>query len=226
MTIIKRFVPFGLSVIFVLLVGGCHHDQKQVESIHHDLKQSAQIEKTFAENQETLGKVNRKEHNLYKTIISLNVNQTDKIQSAIKKAQKYNKKQQQALKTAKKHFKQAFTEVSSMEPVVEKINDTKQKKAASKVVELMEKRHHLYQSYNKKYSHALALNHDFYKQLAKQEYKVSELDQQIEEINHVYDDMKSLKQQFNRYTKQYNKAKIEYYQKAGLEVKSQDNSNP
>lgn len=215
---IKSLILLSLSISLVFLLAGCHDDQKQAENTHHHLKKSAEMEKTFAENEEKLSTIHNKEQSLYEKIISLNVDQTQKIQSAVQKAQKYNRKQKHVLQKAEQHFKQAFNTAAEIKSAVKKINDTKQKKTAAKILHLMKKRHNFYQSYHKAYNRLLTLNDTFYKKMAKQKYKVSQLDQQIKKINHEYENMAHLEKKFNHYTKQYNKAKNEYYRKAGLKV--------
>lgn len=218
MDIFKKFVMSGLPVLLIILLYGCHHDQKNAENIYHHLEKSAQLEKSFADQQQTLVKVGHDEQKLYDKIISSSVGHAHEIKTDVKKAQKYNIKQEQHLKASKKHFDRAFTTVSAIKPVVKEIKSPEQKKEASEIIKLMEKRYHLYQAYHKEYMDALMLNQELYKRLAKQDYKTSKLDKQIAKINQKYSNMKDQKQQFNHYTKQYNKAKKQYYQDAGLKA--------
>lgn len=217
MDIFKKFVMSALPLLLVFLLAGCHHDQKRAKNIYHHLEKSARFEKSFADQQQTLVKVSHKEQKLYDKIISLKVDHDHEIKAEIKRAKKCNTKREQHLKASKKHFDRAYATVSSLKPVVKEIKSPEEKKEASEVIKLMEKRYHLYQSYHREYTDVLALNQELYKRLAKQQYKASKLDKQIAKINQKYSHMKDQKQQFNHYTKQYNKAKNQYYQDAGLQ---------
>ncbi|GAB4074779.1 hypothetical protein GCM10028778_22820 [Barrientosiimonas marina] len=137
----------------------------------------------------------------------------------MKDAQQLNEKQKHYLQEAKDSFNKANKVSSQIKTAVQDIDDTKEKKKATAVVQLMEKRQNVFESYYHQYLDVLKLNNHLYEQLQSKALKASNLDKQIKKINQNYKTMKEQEQEFNHITKQYNQVKSQYYNKSSLTQK-------
>ncbi|GGH81829.1 hypothetical protein JOD43_002566 [Pullulanibacillus pueri] len=224
MKIFKSLRPAPLLILVIFVMTGCHHDQKQAEKLHVDLEKSAQIEQRLAKHQESLTQNSTKERKAYKTLLALQIDQNQDIHATIKKAQHYNEEQRRTLNDCDKIFNQGYSLATNAKPLIKDIKDSKQKEAGLKVLKLIEMRHQLYHTYSKEYRHVLDLNDKAYKRLSgESDIEVKKLEDNIKKINQAYKNLDNKKEQFNRYTTQYNQAKWAYYQKAGLQVKQVQN---
>ncbi|MGA9288581.1 MAG: YkyA family protein [Anaerobacillus sp.] len=208
----KRVIIICFSISLVLIVSGCHEAEKRAGHIYQGLEKSAEIEKEFAEQHVASVKASQEEQSLYKEIISLEMDQEEQIKQNTRDAQELNTKEKQYLYESKKKFDQAYETFSEIKSPVSHIKHIKVKEQATTVIELMEKRRELFESYYDHYLEVIKLNGQFYEQLQNEELKVSEMSQQIKKINANYLAMKEKQQQFNQNTKQYNKVKSKYYQ--------------
>lgn len=220
MNVHKRFIfLIGVTILFVFVLTGCNHDEKLAGNIYTSLEKSAQMEKDFGDKQQDLQEADQNEQAIYDKIMALDIDQSDQIKQHIKNAQKCNVKQQQLLEEIKLSFDKSYEVALTIKSNVEEIKDSKQKNRATKVVQLMETRYDLFQSYYNQYEVAIKQDIHLYEQLQDEEMKTTDLDQQINEINQSYSDLKQEEQQFNDYTKRYNKKKAQYYQNASLDEK-------
>lgn len=213
----KRWVIVFCSMILLASVfAGCQQDEKRAESIYESLEKSARMEKDAIDKQQDLHEAGLDEEAIYDKIIALDIDHKDQIKKQIEKARKENTKRNQLLQEIKFSYDKGFELSLAIKSKVDKIKDTKQKKQANVVVQLMDKRKEQFQSYYKQYNGLLKHNADLYEQLQTKEIKATDLDKQIIEINRDYKEMEKQGKQFNSYTKQYNKAKAVYYQKSNL----------
>ncbi|MGE6202962.1 YkyA family protein [Guptibacillus hwajinpoensis] len=196
----------------MLIVSGCHEAEKRAGHIYQSLEESAKIEKEFAEQHLATVKAGQEEQALYKEIISLEMDQEEQVTQDTRDAQDFNTKEKQYLHESKKKFDQAYENFSQIKSPVSHIKDSDVKEEVTIVVELMEKRRELFESYYDHYLEVLKLNGQFYEQLQNEELNISEMSQQIKKINENYLSMEEKQQQFNQNTKQYNKVKSKYYQ--------------
>ncbi|MCJ7840783.1 YkyA family protein [Lederbergia sp. NSJ-179] len=219
MKLFQKLLALGLlivSIIFICTFYIHHQDQKRIENITRLLEKSAQIEKTFASNQQGLSAASQEEKKLYDKIISYQVDNNQEIRESVQAVLNSIEKQQQYLEESKQNFSEAYHTLSTIQPFIQKVRDPKQVKATSSMVQLNEQRYQLYLDYAKDYAAAIALNKELYQQIGKEQFNEQELDQQVEKINRLYQKLHKKKDQFNRYTSQFNQKKEQYYRLAKL----------
>lgn len=219
MKVYKRFTIVCFMMLCVCVLTGCHHDEKLAGSIYTNLEQSALMEKGFVEKQQGLQEEDQKEQVIYDKIMALDIDQADQIKGHIEDVERHNVERKQLLQEVRHSFEKAYKLSLTVKPNVKEIKDDKQKRKATAVVQLMEKRYDLFQSYCKQYGAVLKQDNHLYEQLKDEKMSVKDLDKEITKINQGYRDMEEQKQQFNDYTKKYNQAKVQYYQSSDLNYK-------
>ncbi|MEY8738590.1 YkyA family protein [Bacillales bacterium AN1005] len=66
-------------------------------------------------------------------------------------------------------------------------------------------------------------DNELYEMFKNKDVKIDALEEQIQKINEVYQKVLDNNEEFNKLTKQYNDLKIDFYEKAGVEVKVEIN---
>lgn len=219
MNVFKKMIGSALFILLVLQLTACQNEKKQAETIYNQLETSARAEKTFADQERQLVKATQEEQTLYNKIIDSDIDRKNEVKDNIDKALKTNSKRVQYLNEAKKSFDQAYQTVETTKERVKKIKNAEQKKEATRIIQLMRKRHQIFDRYYQDYLEALALSKKLYDQLDKKDIKASELDELISKINKKTSGLKQQEDQFNQNTKSYNQAKSHYYQVAQLKTK-------
>ncbi|MBM7600823.1 chromosome segregation ATPase [Virgibacillus halotolerans] len=205
-----------LMMLFLILLSGCHHDQKQAENIYTDLEKAADQEKVFADKQQALKETGEEEQTIYQKIMDIDTDHVEQLKQHIGAAQKNNEQQKQLLEEIDAGLNDAYQLSLPTKKVAEEIRDTEQQKLAIETVELMDKRYELFESYYKDFEDSLKESKEFYGQLQKEDRDTEALDKQIKKINKRYRKMEEQQDEFNRCTEQYNETKSKYYQAAGL----------
>lgn len=219
----KRVLLFGL-LGFILILTGCHRDEKQAIDIYQKMEKSASLETEFADDLKRLETNGKKAQAVYNKLIKLNINDTDAIKQKINDANTYTEKQQQLLKEARQSFQKAYKQSAMIRKNVKKIKDKEQKKQATKLITLMKDRKKLIGNFFDDYQEQLELQQKVYQQLENGKFSANELDKHINEINKQNEDMEKLIQQFNQSTKKYNEAENDYYQLAQLNQKDMEHT--
>ncbi|WP_157724805.1 YkyA family protein [Virgibacillus phasianinus] len=214
----RIIIVLNCLVLMGFLLTGCHQDEKRAKSIYKSLEKSAHIEQKFADELRQLKKASQSEQTIYNEIIALDINQESEIEKRVENAQTCNQHMRKSLQEAKNSFDNAYKAFLAVKPASEKIKKPKREEEVKSIIQLMEKRKDLFQSYFNKYIDSLKDNKDFYKQLQNEQIKNSRLEEEIEALNQSYSGMKKQEQKFNRSTKRFNAAKQQYYQNAKLDV--------
>lgn len=203
-------------MLFLILLSGCHHDQKQAEDIYTDLEKAADQEKVFADKQQALEEIDEEDQTIYHKIMDIDTDHVKQLKHHIEAAQKNNEQQKQLLDEMYAGLNHAYKLALPTKKTAEKIKDTEQQKLAIETIELTEKRYELFESYYQQYEDSLKETDQFYGQLQKEDRDTAALDKQIKKVNKLYSKMEEQQDEFNRCTEQYNDTKSKYYQAAGL----------
>jgi ABC-type transporter Mla subunit MlaD len=206
----------GLIVLCALLLSGCHHDQKQAENIYTNLEKAADLEKTFADHQQTLNKAEKEEQTIYHKIMDLDMDHVDQLKEYIKSALEKNKEQSDLLNELNAGLDKAYELSLSVQSSIKKIKDKEQQSLAGEASELLTRRYELFEDYYDQYMDVLKVSGQFYEDLKKKDRDANALDKQINKINEQYSKMEKQQEQFNHITEQYNETKVQYYRSAGL----------
>lgn len=208
----KRLILFLIVVCFLLFLTGCPSDDKHSKKINNKIKETAELEKDFVENQEELNKVREKAQQVYNDLINLDIKNTDVIHQKIKEANTYTKKQLDLIEKAEDNFQKAYKEHALIEKSINKIKNKEQRKQASKLLSIMEQRKNSIEVFFEDYRTKLDIQNTFYRQLDEDRPRVENLSEQIFHINECNKGIEEAIQRFNKHTEQYNQAKNEYFQ--------------
>lgn len=207
----KRFFIFVIILCFIAFLARCHPDEKQAAAIQEKMEVSASYEAAFASNQEDLNKYREKEQSNYNDLLDLDIQDEDIIQQRLEDAATYIEKQKKLIDEAKENFQKAYEKSDSMKKNVKKIKDKDQKKQVSNLLNVMNDRKELLDSFFDNYLGQLKQLNDFYDHFASNEYDDHDLDHQVEEINEHNEDMEDMMKRFNQITKQYSEMADDYY---------------
>lgn len=216
----KKRVPAGLAVFCMaaFLLTGCLWEDP-VKSLHGSLEKVVELEKPFQKEQKSLKSLEQNESKLYEKMIKLNMDDFDQVVALSEKALKSAKEREQHLRSEKESIDKAKKEFEANKASAEKIDDRNVKKKAESAVSYMERRYQAYDALYKAYKNALGLDQELYKLLQNKELGLNELESQLRKINKSYAEVMKQSEHFNAYTKDYNKARKDFYKAAGYHVK-------
>lgn len=174
-------------------------------------------EKPYAEAQKPLQELEKKEQNLYETIMGLGMKEMDKIQELsdealknIDKRKEYIQKEQTSMDEAKETFADASK-------YIEKLDNTDLKKQAQSLEKTMKSRYELHGKLTKSYLNVLDGDKELYEMLKKEDLTMEQLEKQVTSINKEYEKVSKLNDEYNDKTKEYNEAKKDLYSNAAFE---------
>lgn len=199
------------------LIAGCHSDAEQSVEIQSKMANAISHEEDFRANYDDLKTYREKEQSIYHDIIKSDIQDNDdSIQQKLDNAAAYLNKQKDLINKAREHFQDAYEQVLTIEKNIEKIEDEKQKKQATKILTVMKDRRDQMASFFDNYQDQLQRLGRFYDQLQHQDdpFHIEELEKEIQTINDHNHDMKDTIQQFNQKTGVYNETKKNYYKMA------------
>ncbi|OMI05293.1 hypothetical protein BTA30_21430 [Bacillus swezeyi] len=201
-----------------LLLTGCLW-KDPVESLHGSLEKIVELEKPFKKEQASLKNLEKTESKLYDEMIKLNMDDLDEIVKLSNQALKTADKREEHLKSEKESIDEAKSEFEANKASAEKIDDHEVRKKAEHAASYMEKRYEAYGALYTSYENAIGLDKELYKLLQNKDLELKELEGQLKKINQSYDKVLKQSNDFNAYTKNYNKARKEFYKAAGFDVK-------
>lgn len=211
----KMFKRIAVIASFSLFLMGCS-DGKQAARIHAAIKESATFENEFTSNQEKLYEVKEEAQLLYTELLNLTIDDEGNLNETLIKAKKLIDKQQGILDESEESFENAYEKESTIEEYVEKIKDEQQKSQASTLLEAIEDRKKLIDSYIEMYKESLEAQHAFYDEFQEAHLDLDGMDAKIIEINQFSEEMEEMIEQFNQSTEEYIQMKNEYDQTASF----------
>lgn len=214
---VKRFFVFVAILCCIVFLAGCYSDEKQAAEIQDKMEESASYEESFASNQEDLNEYREKEQSTYNDLIDLDIQDEDVIQQKLDDAGTYLEKQEKLIDEAKENFQRGYVKSASIKENVKKIKDKDQKKQASDILNVMNERKKIIDTFFDDYRAQLKRFNDFYDRLEDGDFNVDDLDNQIKEINEHSQDMEDVIELFNQNTRQYSKIENDYYKKVESE---------
>ncbi|MDC3412772.1 YkyA family protein [Aquibacillus sp. 3ASR75-11] len=204
-------------IFFVLLLSACN-DTSTAEKMYNHLEETVALEKDFQEQQEPLVQLEEQEKELYTQIISLGIEELERVKKLSKKALNSIDNREDRMKIEKESIIAAQKEFEKIEPLIEELESEKAKEEANTLYKIMSERYEAYFKLNKAYIDSLSLDRTLYELLQKEDLTEKELSEQIDKINKSYGNVISANQTFNEKTKAYNKLKEEFYQLVELDV--------
>ncbi|MFT4415182.1 YkyA family protein [Fredinandcohnia humi] len=205
-----------LSMSFLLL--GCMGGPTPEEQIYETLEKVVSLEKEFEEQQDPLIELEKNERSLYDEILTLGMKEFDRIVQLSDEALAIVDERETRLNNEYESIKASKEEFQKVDEFIEEIKDEKVKEEADELVTLMNKRYDSYEELYSTYSEAVENDRKLYEMFKKEDLTLEELEAQINSINATYEKVVAANDTFNSYTDQYNKAKVSFYENAGLEV--------
>lgn len=221
LSILKRI---GLSISLmagVLSLTGCMDRQTPEEKMFEELEKVVSIEKVFEDQQDPLVELEKQEKEIYEQIISLGMKEYDQIVKLADEALKIADKREKHIEKEKESIKQSQQEFKNVSKIIEEIEDPALKKQAAELQGTMKERYKIHDELYKNYKQGLQYDKELYEMLKDKELSFEKLEEQINKVNKVYETVLKNNQEFNDKTDQYNKEKMAFYKKAGIEVNTE-----
>ncbi|WP_069187971.1 YkyA family protein [Bacillus sp. FJAT-27251] len=217
----RKILVFVLLISLTAFAAGCMNRQDPAEQIFTKLEEVVQIEKAFEEQQEPLVKLEQEEKELYAKIIELNMEQHDEIVRLADEAITIADKRKEHLDKEKESIEESREEFGGVEGIADKLEDSELEKQVADLQQLMLDRYAIHDELYKSYTDGLSYDKALYELLKDKDLTIETLEEQINKVNAAYDEVLSANERFNEKTDQYNKAKLSFYDAAGLNVETE-----
>lgn len=200
------------------LLMGCLGGPTPEEQIYETLEKVVTVEKDFEEQQNPLVELEKKEKELYDEILTLGMKEFDQIVSLSNDALAIVGDRETRINNEQKSIEASKKEFQKVDALISEIKEDSVKEEANELVSLMNERYESYEDLYTVYKEAIEHDKKLYEMFQNEELTLDELEQQITLINETYEKVVAANETFNKLTDQYNKAKVTFYQNAGLEV--------
>ncbi|WP_415812991.1 YkyA family protein [Mesobacillus thioparans] len=212
-----------ISLAIIMMAGvfslaGCLDKQSPEEKMFEELEKVVSIEKTFEDQQDPLVELEKKEKEIYEKIISLGMKEYDEIVKLADEALANADKRAEHIDKEKESIDESQKEFKNIDPIIEEIEDSSLKKQANELKATMNERYEIHEDLYKNYKQGLQYDKELYEMLKDKELSFDKLEEQINKVNEIYETVLKDNQEFNDKTDQYNKEKLAFYKKAGIEV--------
>jgi hypothetical protein len=215
------FKKISLAIIMmagVFSLAGCLDKQSPEEKMFEELEKVVSIEKTFEDQQDPLVELEKKEKEIYEKIISLGMKEYDQIVKLADEALANADKRAEHIDKEKESIDESRKEFKNIDQIIEEIEDSGLKKQANELKATMNERYEIHDDLYKNYKQGLQYDKKLYEMLKDKELSFDNLEEQINKVNEIYETVLKDNQKFNDKTDQYNKEKLAFYKKAGIEV--------
>lgn len=217
----KMVAASAVLLAGALFLAGCSGPSAE-EEMYNALEKAVAAESSFEDQQEPLVELEKKENELYEEIISLGMKEYEKIVSLSEEALSVVEEREKRAEDEKESIMDSKEEFKAVEGISKNLDDQALKSKASDLQTLMQQRYDAYDALSAAYNEAIALDKELYQLFQKKDLKLEELEAKITEINSSYEKVAALNKEFNDLTEKYNKAKMDFYKKAEIEVEQSD----
>lgn len=218
MSKIKKISLYIIIVTAVFSIAGCVNQQTPEEKMFERLEKVVSIEKDFEDQQDPLVQLEKQEKKLYEQIISLGMKEYDQIVKLADEALEIADKRSEHIEKEKESIKKSEQEFEKVSGIIPEIKEPSLKKQASQLQETMKERYAIHEKLYTNYKQGLQYDKELYGMLKDKELSFEKLEEQINKVNEVYEKVLKNNKDFNDKTDQYNKEKMTFYKKAGIEV--------
>ncbi|MBP2256914.1 YkyA family protein [Virgibacillus alimentarius] len=214
---------FFVTMTLLLFISACGKSTE--EKIYEHLEEAVTLEEEFEKVQTEITELEKKERELYSTIIELGPDELDKIKETSKQAIETIEKRSNKMESEQESIHASQDEFEKIDKLIEKLEDEKTKNKAREMYEVMMDRYKHYDQLHKEYIKSLKLEKELYQMLQKEELEQEDLTAHIEKINKKYEKVLDKNEEFKEATANYNKLKKEFYDQTDLSVKYDDTSS-
>lgn len=215
---LKIIMYFLSAFIIISALQACNKAPSPEEKIYTALEKVVTLEDIFKEQQEPLIQLEKQEKELYDKIISLGIKEFDQIVKLSEEAMLIINEREEKINKEKDSIANSNEQFQTVLPIINELEDASLKDEAEDLYKMMENRYKAYDELFNHYKAAIEYDKELYKMFQNKDLTLDELEIQIEKINQTYEKIMKANDVFNQYTNDYNKAKIAFYEHAGLEV--------
>ncbi|MCM2674870.1 YkyA family protein [Alkalicoccobacillus plakortidis] len=212
----KKIVGLLSVVSLGAMLAACSTDPEQ--TVYDHFEAAVEEESVFAEQQSLLQEAEQQEQGWYEEVIELGMDEYDSIVSLTDQLLESVETRRELLEEEKKGIEAGYEEASKAEAEFESIDNEETRNLANDVQEAMDNRYESYTTLNGLYAESLDLDEQLYQLLGQEDLDVSELEDQIEQVNSKYQEITDATEQFNSLTDTYNQTKRTFYESADLDV--------
>jgi len=209
-----------VGALSVGLLSGCF-GEKPEENLYTAFETAATQEKSLADDTKKLEQLEKQGQELYSQILQEGKEHNEAVTKKIEEATANVDEREKVLKNEKEQLEKAQKETKSVQSNIEKLEDKKLQKQAKTVEESYENRYDAFQKMNENYTKALATEKELYEKLKVKETKLKEIGEKVKAVNELNVEAQKSKEQFNKYTKEYNDSKLVFYKDAEIKIKDQ-----
>ncbi|MGD6775546.1 YkyA family protein [Sutcliffiella horikoshii] len=217
----KRTVYTG-TLAFSLVLAGCVNGESAEQEIFQTLEEVVELEASFEEQQGPLLELEKEESAIYEEILTLGMKEFDQIVKLSQEGLALVQQKEAAMKNEKESIEAARGQFEEVKTSIESLEDEELKKEAQALYQLMEQRYEAYMTLSNHYMKSMEVEKEMYELFQTEDLTLEQLQVQINDLNEKYEKINEANKSFNDLTDQYNKAKLDFYKKAGLNV-SYDN---
>jgi hypothetical protein len=209
-----------LIVANLIVLSGCLNQKTTPEKMYEVMEKVVLEETTFENQQSPLVQAEKKEKQLYDQIISLGMKEYEQIVKLADEALLLVEERKALMSSETASIEKSEIQFKKLLPFIKKLEEPALKKDAKKLYEVMIKRYELHDDLNQAYSEALQLDKELYQMFKRKDLSMEDLENQINQINLIYEKIYEINEQFNLNTKEYNDLKLVFYQKAGFKIEN------
>jgi hypothetical protein len=209
-----------LLVVALIVLSGCLNQKTTPEKMYEVMEKVVLEETTFENQQSPLVQAEKKEKQLYDQIISLGMKEHEQIVKLADEALLLVEERKTLMASETASIEKSEVQFEKLLPYIEKLEEPSLKKDAKKLYEVMIKRYRLHEDLSLAYSQALQFDQELYQLFKRKDLSMEELENQINQINEIYENIYEINEQFNGNTEEYNDLKLLFYQKAGFKIEN------
>lgn len=205
-----------LSIISLLFLAACNSSTE--EKIYEHLEKAVNAENEFMDEESSIADLETKEQEIYGKVIELSMEDFDKIKKLSKQAAENIDKRKELIELEKESFDNSKDEFSKSKDLIEKLSEDDVKKQGKKMYSTMNDRYEAYSNVYGSYNKVLENEQELYKLFQDKDTEQEAVSDQLNKLNDSYEAVIKVNDLFNEKTKEYNKLKKKFYEKAELNV--------
>ncbi len=193
-----------------ILLSACSSPE---DDLNKTLANTVEKEKGFLKEQKSLSSLEKKEDELYKKIMALDLKKYDEIKNLSEDALTNAEERKKVVKEEASLMKDSKSEFSNLDQskTLDAIKDKTEKKEAESLFNLMKKRYQTFDQLNKEYVRAISEDQKLYHLLEDKKLTKDDFQKQIDQINESYSKVKNTNDEYNKITTQVNERKSAFF---------------
>lgn len=219
MPIKKLAVIIAIGLIAILTACGGASTQ---EKIYNHLEEAIALETDFEKHQNEITELEKKEQEIYGTIIDLGSDEFDEIKNASQQAIEMIEERSEKMKAEKESIHNSQDEFEKTDKLIDKLEDEKAQNKGREMYDVMMNRYKTYDTLYESYTKSLQLDKELYTMLQKEDVEQEDLTTHITKVNESIEKVLEANEKFNKDTTAYNDLKKEFYNVADIDVKYED----